>query len=214
ITAAVSSLPAESRRKLGSEAVYLEKIASASTRMNRLVENLLDMARLSSGHFKLKKEWCDAKDLVNAALDDTKKDFKGRGVEVRVSRDLSLVRIDFPLVQQALTNLLLNAAMYTPPATPVELTVEEDRSREEMVLRVSDRGPGLGPEGGSHLFDKFYRGIGAPPGGTGLGLSIVKGVVEAHGGRVEAANRPGGGAVFSLFFPLERVPEAAVSLKA
>lgn len=214
ITASVSSFPEEARRKLGAAAVYLEEIASASTRLNRLVENLLDMARLSSGHFKLKKEWCDGKDLVDAALRDTEKDLKGRDLRVKVANDLPLVRIDFPLVQQALVNLLLNAGMHTPPGTPVELTVEPDRSRDQMVIRVSDRGAGLGPENGSQLFDKFYRGSGAPPGGTGLGLSIVKGVVEAHGGKVEAANRQGGGAVFSLFFPLERVPEAAVAAKA
>ncbi len=213
ITAAVSSLPEESRKKLGAEAVYLEEIASASTRMNRLVENLLDMARLSSGHFKLKREWCDGKDLVDAALRDTEKDLKGRELQVRVPSELPLVRIDFPLVQQALTNLLLNAAMHTPPGSPVDLTIETDATRERMVIRVGDRGPGLGPDGGGHLFDKFYRGSGAPPGGTGLGLSIVKGVVEAHGGKIEVANRPGGGAVFSLFLPLERVPEAAASPK-
>ncbi len=214
ITAAVSSLPEPSRRKLGPDAVYLEEIASASARMNRLVENLLDMARLSSGHFKLRREWCDGKDLVDAALRDVEKDLQGRELHVRVPNDLPLVRIDFPLVQQVLTNLLLNAAMHTPSGTPVELTVEADRMRERMVIRVADRGPGLGPDNGGHLFDKFYRGSGAPPGGTGLGLSIVKGVVEAHGGNVEAANRPGGGAVFSLFLPLEKVPEAAASPKS
>ncbi|VVM07442.1 partial two-component system, OmpR family, sensor histidine kinase KdpD, partial [Methylacidimicrobium cyclopophantes] len=211
--AAVSSLPEESRRKLGPEAVYLEEIASASTRMNRLVENLLDMARISSGGFTLKKEWCDVKDLVDAALRDTEKELKGRELRITVPSNLPLVRIDFPLVQQALTNLLLNAGMHTPPATPVELTVEEDRSRGQLCIRVADRGPGLGSKNEGQLFDKFYRGSGAPPGGTGLGLSIVKGVVEAHGGKVEAASRPEGGAVFSLFFPLERAPEAVASAK-
>ncbi|CAB4243449.1 Osmosensitive K+ channel histidine kinase KdpD [Methylacidimicrobium sp. AP8] len=214
ITAAVSSLSEESRRKLGNEAVYLEEIASASTRMNRIVENLLDMARLSSGRFTLKREWCDAKDLIDAALRDTEKELRGREIQVRTPSGLPLVRLDFPLVQQALTNLLLNAAMHTPSGTPVEVTLEADPIREELVIRVADRGPGLGPDTGGHLFNKFYRGSGAPPGGTGLGLSIVKGVVEAHGGRAEAENREGGGAVFSLFFPLEKVPETAVSLKA
>jgi two-component system sensor histidine kinase KdpD len=79
-----------------------------------------------------------------------------------------------------------------------------------MTISVADRGPGLPTESLPHVFDKFYRAPGAPAGGTGLGLSIVKGLVEAHGGRVEARNRPGGGAEFSIYLPIVGHPEPAL----
>jgi CheY-like chemotaxis protein len=108
--------------------------------------------------------------------------------------------MDFVLIEQALNNLLLNAAHYTPAGTTVE--VKASATAEEMTISVADRGPGLPPESLPHVFEKFYRAPGAPAGGTGLGLSIVKGLVEAHGGRVEARNRPGGGAEFSIHLPM------------
>jgi two-component system sensor histidine kinase KdpD len=80
----------------------------------------------------------------------------------------------------------------------------------EMAISVADRGPGLPEESLPHVFEKFYRAPGAPAGGTGLGLSIVKGMVEAHGGRVEAQNRPGGGAEFAIYLPIVSSPELAV----
>jgi two-component system sensor histidine kinase KdpD len=83
-----------------------------------------------------------------------------------------------------------------------------------MAIAVADRGPGLPVESLSHVFEKFYRVPGAPAGGTGLGLSIVKGLVEAHGGRVEAQNRPGGGAEFRFYLPVANSPEMALEATA
>jgi len=116
--------------------------------------------------------------------------------------------MDFVLIEQALSNLLLNAALYTPPGTTVEIRAAV--SNGEMAITVADRGPGLPEESLPHVFEKFYRVPGAPAGGTGLGLSIVKGLVEAHEGRVEARNRPGGGAEFALYLPVVGSPEPAV----
>jgi two-component system sensor histidine kinase KdpD len=120
---------------------------------------------------------------------------------------LPLVKIDFVLIEQVLNNLLLNAAAYTPPGTTVE--VKASATPAEMALTVADRGPGLPAESLPHVFEKFYRVPGAPAGGTGLGLSIVKGLVEAHGGRVEVQNRPGGGAEFTIYLPIVGSPEIA-----
>jgi two-component system sensor histidine kinase KdpD len=120
-------------------------------------------------------------------------------VKLEVPTEPLLVRLDFSLVQHALANLLVNAATHTPPGTPVE--VQAHLGDGSLTLSVADRGPGIPPEIVPRIFDKFFRAPGAPTGGSGLGLTIAKGFVEAHGGTITAANRPGGGAIFSLRLP-------------
>lgn len=206
ITTAIESLSKEDQLiKTADRAQLIEEIRSATLRLNRIVRNLLDMARIESGRFKLKKEWTDIHDLFNLSLKETAKELAGREVKVDIQRDIPLIRIDFSLMLEALNNLLLNAALHTPASSPVELSASVKKN--SLVIRVADRGPGIDPEILNRIFEKFYRGTGAPPGGTGLGLSIVKGVVDAHGGKVLVQNRPEGGAVFSIILPLESVPE-------
>lgn len=180
------------------------EIRTAGERLNRLVGNLLDMTRLESGRVEIRPEWHDVGDLVRAALEDTAAELAGRTVDLRLPPSLPPATFDFRLLKQALANLLHNAAMHTPAGTPIEVRVQAEN--HALTVAVADRGPGLPGEALPRLFDKFYRVPGAPSGGTGLGLSIVKGFVEAHGGRVEAANRPGGGAVFTLTLPLAEAP--------
>ena len=108
-------------------------------------------------------------------------------------------RFDFSLVQHALANLLVNAAMHTPAGTP--LAIEARAADNGVVLTVADRGPGIPAETLPRIFDKFFRAPGAPTGGSGLGLTIAKGFIEAQGGTLTAENRPGGGALFSLRLP-------------
>jgi two-component system, OmpR family, sensor histidine kinase KdpD len=185
----------------------LEEIQQAAGRLNRLVGNLLNMTRLEAGYVKAKLDWCDAGDLVQVTLKESEKDLARHRLTVEVAPGLPLVRMDFVLTQQALSNLLLNAATHTPPGTSVQLKVAaQDKT---LVMTVADHGPGLAPETVGRIFDKFYRAPAAAAGGTGLGLSIVKGFIEAQGGRVEAANRPGGGAAFTLRLPLGEPPPAA-----
>ena len=117
-----------------------------------------------------------------------------------------IVHGDDGRLRQVLVNLLLNAAVHTPPGTPIQINAEA--GEKEITLTVADQGPGIPPEALPHLFDKFYRAPGAAAGGSGLGLSIVKGFVEAHGGTVSAQNRPGGGAEFTLRLPLKETPPA------
>ncbi len=180
------------------------EIQEAAKRLDRLVGNILDMTRLETGHLKPRMDWCDVGDLIHVALRGVEKDLSRHLVSADVPPKLPLVRMDFVLMEQALTNLFLNAAMHTPPDTPVQVgVVVEDR---EITIRVADRGPGLPVEALPRIFDKFYRASDAPAGGTGLGLSIVKGFVEAQGGRVQAANRAGGGAAFAITLPLEGPP--------
>jgi two-component system sensor histidine kinase KdpD len=146
--------------------------------------------------------------LVNVALRHNERELSSHQVSLSLQQPLPLVKMDFVLIEQALNNLLLNAAHYTPAGTTVE--VKASATPEEMTISVADHGPGLPPESLPYVFDKFYRVPGAPAGGTGLGLSIVKGLVEAHAGRVEARNRPGGGAEFSIYLPIVGSPEPAL----
>jgi two-component system sensor histidine kinase KdpD len=187
------------------------EIQTSTARLNRLVANLLDMTRLESGRVKPRLEWCDVKDLVNAAVRKTEKELAQHQVAVSLAPDLPLVKLDAGLMEQVLLNLLVNAACYTPPGTLVEISARA--SAQELSLTVADRGPGLPPESVPHVFEKFYRVPGAPAGGTGLGLSIVKGFTEAQGGRAEAGNREGGGAVFTLCFPLAEPPPSREELQ-
>jgi two-component system sensor histidine kinase KdpD len=185
----------------------VDEIQEATRRLNRLVGNLLNITRLESGHVKPKLDWCDVSDLVQVTLKENERDLARHPLNVDISPGLPLVRMDFVLMQQALANLLLNAAVHTPVGTEVELCVAAQKG--ELVMIIADKGPGLPGETLPFIFDKFYRAPAAPAGGTGLGLAIVKGFVEAQGGKVEAQNQPAGGAAFTIRLPLSKPPTVA-----
>jgi two-component system sensor histidine kinase KdpD len=161
---------------------------------------VLDSSRLESGRVKPRLSPCDVGDLVHVAVKETRKDLARHKLTIALAPGLPLVTADFVLLQEALMNLLSNAAFHTPAGTAVQVSAHADCS--DLVLSVIDSGPGLSADSVARVFDKFYRGPSAPTGGTGLGLSLVKGFVEAQGGTVKAANRPEGGAVFSIRLPL------------
>jgi two-component system sensor histidine kinase KdpD len=205
ITSAASTLD-QARKSAGREVPWtmVDEIQEAAGRLNRLVGNLLSMTRLESGHVKARLDWCDVADLVNVTLKEIEKELAAHKVTVEVAVGLPLVRLDFVLLQQALTNLLLNVAVHTPIGTGVRISAVAET--EALVLAVIDNGPGLPPDSLPLIFEKFYRAPAAPAGGTGLGLAIVKGFVEAQGGHVRAENRPGGGAAFTVRMPLGKTP--------
>jgi two-component system sensor histidine kinase KdpD len=186
--------------------MLLGEIQEANTRLNRIVGNLLDVARLESGKIQLRLDWHDARDLVHTTVRELHRELANRPVEVNAPAEAMLVKLDVSLVQHALANLLLNAAMHTPPGPPIEVTARF--SEQNLLLSVADRGPGIPPEMMPRIFDKFFRAPGAVTGGSGLGLTIARGFVEAHGGAITAENRPGGGAIFTLRLPqLEKPPQ-------
>jgi two-component system sensor histidine kinase KdpD len=182
----------------------LGELRTAVRRLQRLVNNLLDMTRLEAGALKPRLEWTDLHDLVNAAVAATAEAAAGRSVAVRLPSELPLVRLDFALIEQALVNLIHNACVHTPPSASIALSAGVDEGAREVWLAVADTGPGLPAEAAGRIFDKFFRGRPDQAGGLGLGLSIVRGFVEAHGGRVDARNQPGGGARFAIFLPFDR----------
>ena len=174
---------------------------AAARRLNRLVGNLLDQTRLESGTLKPRLDWCDARDLINSALEGVGDELLGHVLEVVLPDDMPPIRADFALTEQALANLLLNAARHTPIGTPVFLTGGIERSGTRAYFTVADRGPGFPLEMRERLFKKFERGDAAHAGGLGLGLSIARGFVEAQGGDIVVGGNPGGGAVFTIYLP-------------
>lgn len=214
IKAAASSLLEEdiqwSEEEKHSCALSIEREAD---RLNRLVGNLLDMSRIEEGALKPEKEWYQLTSLIQDVVDRLQPLLQGRIVDMHLSRDVPPVELDYLLIDQVLTNLLENAVRYTPPTSPIEINTQCRRG--EVLIRVADRGPGIPPDDLERIFDKFYRVLSnksAPytedhyPTGSGLGLAVCKGVVEAHGGRIWAEAREGGGAVFSITLPIG-IPE-------
>jgi two-component system sensor histidine kinase KdpD len=182
------------------------EIHDGSRRLNRVVNNLLDMNRLESGVIRPKQEWCDVRELLQSAVEIERESLNGRDVRLDVPANIPLVLVDHTLIEQAIAKLLANAATYAPSRVPIEIDAEYENDR--LLISVSDRGPGLSSEARERVFEKFYRGDGRKTGGLGLGLSIARGFVEAHGGRLTAENRDGGGARFIINLPV-RVTDAS-----
>ncbi len=203
ITSAASGLR-ESGTLTPAQENLAAEIESASARLNRLVQSLLSAARIQSGQIKPKLDWCDVPDLAQVARRDVANLLGHHPVTMHIAPGLPLLKLDFVLMEQALANLLVNAATHTPAGTPIEIGARVEG--KELILEVADRGPGLPANELERIFDLFHRTADAKPGGTGLGLAIVKGFVEAQGGRVQAANRAGGGAIFTIRLPVPDAP--------
>jgi two-component system sensor histidine kinase KdpD len=168
-------------------------------RMSTLVANLLYMARIQSGGVKLNLQWQVLEELVGSALRACRWQLGARSVEVRMPRELPLVRFDAALLERVLCNLLENAAKYTPPDARIAIEAEADSGAAELRVRVLDDGPGLPAGREDALFEKFARGQAESPiAGVGLGLAICRAIVDAHGGRMRARNLAGGGACFEF----------------
>ena len=186
-------------------------IVQESHRMGRLVANLLDMIRVESGSLQVQKEWQLLPDAIGVALLRTEEQLQEHPITTHFPTDLPLVPMDEILLEQVFVNLLENAAKHTPPGTPIEIGAEGHPG--EVVAYVADRGPGLAPGEEETIFHKFYRG-GTGAGGIGLGLTICRGIVTAHGGRIWAERRPGGGTVFRVALPITGTPPQLVTEEA
>ncbi|MCX6249155.1 MAG: sensor histidine kinase KdpD [Bacteroidetes bacterium] len=189
------SYPEETKLKLYSE------INTASVRLNRLIENLLNMSRLESGRITPHPDWCDVHDLANKVADNLKQELLPFEFSTVIPANMPLVFIDFGLIEQVLHNLVLNTTQNAPTGTNIRLKFFYDSG--SLTIQLMDRGKGFPPSELTLVFNKFYRGKDAKTGGTGLGLSIVKGFTEAHGGTVIAENRQNGGAIFTIKIPVK-----------
>ncbi|HUN39137.1 MAG TPA: sensor histidine kinase KdpD [Acetobacteraceae bacterium] len=181
----------------------IRNIQDEAERLNRFIGNLLDMTRLESGPLPVKTTLTELSDVVGSALRRASKVLVDHKVDVRLEADLPLLDLDDVLFEQALFNLLDNAAKYTPAGS--RITVSAWRENGRVKVQVADEGPGIPHDDLERIFDKFYRGGGADHrrAGTGLGLSICRGFIEAMGGTIAAANRTDrSGAVFTIALPV------------
>lgn len=178
----------------------LNEIDIATMRLNRQVENLLNMSRLETGMLKLNRDWCDINDLINSMIQKNV-DTHDQSIVFETNEQLPLVKIDSGLIEHAIQNLVHNAINYTPDNSTIEIKVKH--FNDLCLISVSDNGAGIPESELPFLFDKFYRVPQTKAGGSGLGLSIVKGFAEAHMGRVIAKNNLTGGVTFTLEIPAE-----------
>lgn len=180
-------------------------IRDSALRMNALVENLLDMARLQSGQVRLRLQWMPLEEVVGSALEALGQALDAHPLHVKLTADLPLVELDAVLFERVFVNLLENAAKFSPPGTPIEIAAEA--RGDKMAIAVDDQGPGLPAGREDSIFEMFERGQreSATP-GVGLGLAICRAIVQAHHGTITASSKPGGGARFAIELPLGKPP--------
>ncbi|HXL84537.1 MAG TPA: ATP-binding protein, partial [Casimicrobiaceae bacterium] len=187
-----------------------QAIAEEARRMNELVKNLLDMARIESGDVKLRREWQSVEEVVGSALKASRSALANQRVEVALPPDLPLVEFDATLIERVLYNLLENAGKYTPAGTTIKIAAEA--SGDQLLVTITDDGPGVPQAQREAIFEKFTRGSreSATP-GVGLGLAISRAIVEAHRGRIWVEDNAGHGARFCFTLPLGTPPEMPLS---
>jgi K+-sensing histidine kinase KdpD len=200
IIGAASGLLADKGDLSVEERIQLTRsIYNEAERLKQLVQNLLDMTRLEAGSLEPKKEWHSMEELVGTAVNRLIPRLATHPLSLDLQPGLQLVLVDGLLMEQLLINLLENTVNHTPVETSIQLSVRELDGM--MVLEVADRGPGLKPGEEKSIFEKFIRGYHSGSKGAGLGLAICQGIVQAHGGNIEASNREGGGALFTVRLP-------------
>lgn len=178
----------------------LENVQDGAERMERVVANLLDTARLESGMMQLKSDWCDIQDIIGAALQRLRERVQQYQLDIDVSDEIALLRGDCVLLEHVVLNLVDNAMKYSSKGSVISILA--GMAGNDIQVSVLDRGVGIPEEDLRRVFDKFYR-LQQPNqvSGTGLGLSICKGIIEAHGGAIWAEQRPSGGTIIRFRVP-------------
>ena len=200
ISAAVSNLNDDkTSAKPENRLQICTELNSALKRLNLLVENILDMSRIESGHLKLNLQYCDLSDLIGFVVQDLKSELTGHPYRITTEENLPLIKADITLLKQALINVLHNASIYTSPGVPIFIMAYQLEPMH-VILEVTDHGKGIAEANLTRIFDKFYRVPGTQSGGTGLGLTITKAIVDAHQGRISAENIQPSGLKISMSF--------------
>jgi two-component system sensor histidine kinase KdpD len=202
IKASVTSLKSEAIMNEEQRRDFVEIIDEESDRLNRLIGEAVEMARLDANEVKLELEPHRIGEAIEGALQESRNVIADHTVEVRVPDNLPPALMDVDWIRKVLQHLIENAAKYSPAGQPIFISGEVRNGR--LITSVADRGVGIDDLERSMIFDKFYRGQGQRyrVQGTGMGLAIVKAIVEAHGGRIEVSSQLGHGSVFSFGLPI------------
>ena len=179
-------------------------ISEEVSRLTKLVRNLLEMARIEAGEVKPSKHWQSVSEIVDNVLERCAASIRNHRVSVALDEHTPVVKVDSRLVAEALTNLVENAAKYSPADSAI--IVRARVAGDELTISVTDHGPGITSDEMGRIFDKFYRGrhpARRVSEGTGMGLAIARGIVEAHGGRIWVESAPAQGATFTIAIPVE-----------
>jgi two-component system, OmpR family, sensor histidine kinase KdpD len=180
----------------------LETAQDEASRLNRMVQNLLDISRLEGGAVQVKTALCEVSEVVGAALEQLGEPARKRPIFLTIEPGLPLVPMDQVLIVQVMANLVDNAFKYSPADAPTEIGARVNGNNLEIC--VKDSGRGIQEQDLDRVFEKFFRGAAQDgPQGSGLGLSICKGFVNAHGGRIWAQRRRQGGTEVAFLLPME-----------
>lgn len=178
----------------------LHEIDKASIRLNRQVENLLNMNRLETGMLKLNLDWCDINEIIYSIIQ--KMEISNHPILFKANDELPLFKLDSGLMEQVIYNLIINSIQYTPAHTVI--TIFTLLENENLIIQLNDNGNGFPDKEIPKIFEKFYRLPNSKAGGTGLGLTIVKGYVEAHHGKIKLQHNTPHGAQFIISIPAEK----------
>ncbi|HEV7675160.1 MAG TPA: DUF4118 domain-containing protein [Candidatus Angelobacter sp.] len=202
IKASVTSLKSEAAMTEEQRRDFVEIIDEESDRLNRLIGEAVEMARLDANEVKLELRPHQIREAIDDALEESRNAIGDHAVEVRVPDNLPAAVMDVDWIKKVLQHLIENAAKYSPDDQPIFISAEV--RNERLITSVADRGMGIDDLERSMIFDKFYRGQSQRyrVQGTGMGLAIVKAIVEAHGGRIEVSSQLGHGSVFSFGLPI------------
>lgn len=204
VIAASDNLQGDSKISEANKRELVHEISSAALRLNHQVENLLNMSRLESGFLQVKVDWTDISELIYDVLKRVEQNKITQKISIEVDPHIPLFKIDKPLLEEALYNLVRNATLYTNENSTIKIGARG--LANNLEINVEDNGPGFPPDEIEKVFDKFYRLKNTKTGGTGLGLSIARGFIEAQDGSIELKNVPSGGAQFKILIPAESSP--------
>ncbi|MHB8771369.1 MAG: DUF4118 domain-containing protein [Syntrophales bacterium] len=188
----------------------LHTIREEADRLERIIRNVLNLTRLDSGAITVHKEWQPLEEIIGVVLNRFSDRLRERSLELSIPPDLPLIPFDTLLMEQVLSNLVENALRHTPTGTPLQIIVTPQKSA--VMIAIADQGPGIPGQEEEAIFRKFTRGTHTQM-GAGIGLAICRAIIEAHGGRIWAENRPGGGAIFTFVIPIEGTPPSLIPEK-
>lgn len=193
-------------------ASLLRTIVDESSRLNDIIANLVFATRLESGAITLNREWTTLEEIIGVGLARHRAELSARPFRVHLPADLPMIRVDNAMLPQVVQNLIENALRYTPAGTPISISAWT--AAGQVVVKVSDEGPGLADDEAAKVFQRFYRGraskapslaagASASSTGMGLGLTICEGVIRVHGGRIWAERNSPRGVAFMFSLPVE-----------